>query len=422
MGATLTNKRLYLQVNLIILSMKHTFIEEIELGSKNALVKKNIIRYYINNGDNSLAELGKEMDLSIPTVTKMVSELIEEGFVVDFGKQETNGGRRPNIYGVNPDSGYFVGVDIKHFRINIALINFKGEMIESKLSIPFSYENTQDSFEKLCVIINDFIDHLSVPKPKILSTGINMSGRINAETGHSYSLYFFSERPLTEIFQERIGMHVTIDNDSRSMAYGEFMNGVVNAEKNILFVNVSWGLGLGIIIDGRLYYGKSGFSGEFGHLSVFDNEIICHCGKKGCLETQASGSFIHRRFLEKIAEGNTSILQKRILKGHTITQEDIIDSALKEDMLAIELIEEVGNNLGKQIAGLINLFNPELVIIGGVVALTGDYLLLPIKSAVKKYSLNLVSKDTSIKLSKLGDKAGVIGACMLARSKMLGMI
>lgn len=402
--------------------MKHTFIEEIEIGSKNALLKINIIRYYINNGENTLADLGKEMDLSVPTVTKLVGELIEEGYVVDFGKQETNGGRRPNIYGVNPDSGYFIGVDIKKFRINIVLINFKGEIIESKFSIPFNYENTQESFDQLCNIINSFVDGLSISKPKILSIGINITGRVNTETGHSYSLYFFNEKPLTEVFQERLGIHVTIDNDSRAMAYGEFINGVVNGEKNILFVNVSWGLGLGIITDGKLYYGKSGFSGEFGHLSTFDNEILCHCGKKGCLETQASGSFIFRRFLEKIAEGNSSILEKRIKKGDVIIQEDIIDAALKEDMLAIELIEEVGNTLGKHIAGLINLFNPELVIIGGVIALTGDYLLLPIKSAVKKYSLNLVSKDTTIKLSKLGDKAGVIGACMLARSKMLGII
>lgn len=402
--------------------MKHTFIEEIEIGSKNALLKINIIRYYINNGENTLADLGKEMDLSVPTVTKLVGELIEEGYVVDFGKQETNGGRRPNIYGVNPDSGYFIGVDIKKFRINIALINFKGEMIESKFSIPFNYENTQESFDQLCNIINSFVEGLSISKPKILSIGINITGRVNTETGHSYSLYFFNEKPLTEVFQERLGIHVTIDNDSRAMAYGEFINGIVNGEKNVLFVNVSWGLGLGIITDGKLYYGKSGFSGEFGHLSTFDNEILCHCGKKGCLETQASGSFIFRRFLEKIAEGNSSILEKRIKKGEAIIQEDIIEAALKEDMLAIELIEEVGNTLGKHIAGLINLFNPELVIIGGVIALTGDYLLLPIKSAVKKYSLNLVSKDTTIKLSKLGDKAGVIGACMLARSKMLGII
>ena len=402
--------------------MKHTLIEEIDLGSKNAQLKLNILKYYINNGDNTLSDLGKEMDLSVPTVTKLVGELIDEGYVIDFGKVETTGGRRPNVYGLNPDSGCFLGVDIKRFRVNLALINFKGELIDSQLSVPFNYENSAESFDSLCKIINEYVAGLNIHKSKILSAGINISGRINTETGHSYSMYYFNEQPLTEILHERLGIHSTIDNDSRAMAYGEFMNGVVGDEKNILYVNCSWGLGLGIIINGHLYYGKSGFSGEFGHLSVFDNDIICHCGKKGCLETQASGSYIHRRFLEKMNEGYSSILDKKKNKGESITQEDILEAAQQEDMLAIELIEEVGNTLGKQIAGLINLFNPELVIIGGVVALTGDYLLLPIRSSIKKYSLNLVSKDTTIKLSKLGDKSGVIGACLLARSKMLGII
>jgi glucokinase-like ROK family protein len=395
--------------------MKTSFVEEIELGSKNALIKLNILRYFINNGENTLPELGKEMDVSVPTVTKLVGELIEDGFVIDFGKLETTGGRRPNIYGLNPDSGCFLGVDIKRFKVNIGLVG-------KVYSTPFFYENTQESFDELCQIITAYVDKLSMPKSKILSVGINISGRVNTQTGHSYSLYYFNERPLTEAFHERLGLHVTIDNDSRSMAYGEFMNGVVKDEKNIFFINVSWGLGMGVIVDGKLYYGKSGFSGEFGHIPVFDNEVICHCGKKGCLETEASGSYIHKRFLEKISEGNSSILDKKVKKGDSITLEDILDAALNDDILAIELIEEVGNNLGKQIAGLINLFNPELVVVGGSLAQTGDYLLLPIRSAVKRHSLNLVSRDTQIKLSKLGDNAGVIGACLMARSKMLGII
>lgn len=402
--------------------MKTSFVEEIELGSKNALIKLNILRYFINNGENTLPELGKEMDVSVPTVTKLVGELIEDGFVIDFGKLETTGGRRPNIFGLNPDSGCFLGVDIKRFKVNIALINFKGGLVGKVYSTPFFYENTQESFDELCQIITAYVDKLSMPKSKILSVGINISGRVNTQTGHSYSLYYFNERPLTEAFHERLGLHVTIDNDSRSMAYGEFMNGVVKDEKNIFFINVSWGLGMGVIVDGKLYYGKSGFSGEFGHIPVFDNEVICHCGKKGCLETEASGSYIHKRFLEKISEGNSSILDKKVKKGDSITLEDILDAALNDDILAIELIEEVGNNLGKQIAGLINLFNPELVVVGGSLAQTGDYLLLPIRSAVKRHSLNLVSRDTQIKLSKLGDNAGVIGACLMARSKMLGII
>lgn len=402
--------------------MKHTFIEEIESGSKNSVLKINIIRYFINNGENTLAELGKEMDVSVPTITKLVGDLIEEGFVIDFGKVETTGGRRPNVYGLNPASAYYLGVDIKRFRVNIALINFKGDITDSKLNIPFVYENTPESFDSLCAIINDFVNSLSIPKEKILSAGVNISGRVNTVSGYSYSQYYYNERPLTEVFQERLGLHITVDNESRAMAYGEYLAGVVEHEKNVLLINVGWGLGIGIINEGKLFYGKSGFAGEFGHMYVFENDVICHCGKKGCLETEASGSYIFRRLIEKVKDGNTSMLENKIKNGTKIYLEDIIDAAIKEDMLAIELVEEVGHTLGKHIAGLINLFNPELVIIGGTLAQTEDFLLLPIKSAVKKYSLNLVSRDTTIKLSKLGEKAAVVGACMLARSKMLGLI
>ena len=203
------------------------------------------------------------------------------------------------------------------------------------------------------------------------------------------------------------------------MTYGEYMKGCVKGEKDIIFVNVSWGLGIGIIIDGKIYTGKSGFSGEFGHTNVFDNEIICHCGKKGCLETEASGSALHRILIERIQNGESSILSNRILsKDNVLTLDEIIASVNKEDLLCIEIVEEIGQKLGKQIAGLINIFNPELVIIGGTLSLTGDYITQPIKTAVRKYSLNLVNKDSAIMTSKLKDKAGIVGACMLARSRM----
>lgn len=206
------------------------------------------------------------------------------------------------------------------------------------------------------------------------------------------------------------------------MTFGEYMQGAVHGEKDILFVNVSWGLGLGIMINGEVYYGHSGFSGEFGHFSFFENEVLCHCGKKGCLETGASGSALARMIQERYKEGSNTCLAAKIDAGEEITMNDLIEAIHKEDMLTIELLEEVGVNLGKGIAGLINIFNPELVIIGGPLAETGEYLLLPVKSAVKKYSLNMVSRDTQIKLTKLGNTAGVLGACLLSRSKLLGML
>lgn len=399
--------------------MKQHLLKEIEVGTKNALLKKKIITHYIYNGSSTITDLAKELVLSVPTVTKFISEMCEEGYINDYGKLETSGGRYPSLYGLNPESGYFIGVDIKKFAINIGLINFKGDMVELKMNIPFKSENTSEALEELCKLILQFIKKVDIDNDKILNININVSGRVNPESGYSFSQFNFEERPLAEVLTEKIGFRVTIDNDTRAMTYGEYMKGCVKGEKDIIFVNVSWGLGIGIIIDGKIYTGKSGFSGEFGHTNVFDNEIICHCGKKGCLETEASGSALHRILIERIQNGESSILSNRILsKDNVLTLDEIIASVNKEDLLCIEIVEEIGQKLGKQIAGLINIFNPELVIIGGTLSLTGDYITQPIKTAVRKYSLNLVNKDSAIMTSKLKDKAGIVGACMLARSRM----
>ena len=398
--------------------MAQALLKEIEIGSKNALLKKRIITHYIYNGSSTITDLAKELDLSVPTVTKFISEMCEEGYINDYGKLETSGGRHPSIYGLNPESGYFIGIDIKKFAINIALINFKGDMLELKLNIPYKFDNTPEALEELCKLIRNFIKQIKITPEKIMNICINISGRVNPESGYSFSMFNFSERPLAEVLTEKIGFPVCIDNDTRAMTYGEYMKGSVTGEKNIIFVNISW-LGIGIIIDGKIYTGKSGFSGEFGHVNAFDNEIICHCGKKGCLETEASGSAFHRIFLERIKNGETSILSNRLKeKNKPLTLDELIEAACKEDPLCIEIVEEIGQKLGKQIAGLINIFNPEMVIIGGTLSLTGDYITQPIKTAVRKYSLNLVNKDSVIVTSKLKDKAGIIGACMLARSRM----
>ena len=399
--------------------MKQLLLKEIEIGSKNALLKKRIITHYIYNGSSTITDLAKELDLSVPTVTKFISEMCEEGYINDYGKLETSGGRHPSIYGLNPESGYFIGVDIKKIAINIGLINFKGDMLELNMNTPYKFENTQEALERLCDLIKNFIKETEVNKDKIMNICINISGRVNPESGYSFSMFNFSEQPLAEVLAKKIGFPVCIDNDTRAMTYGEYMKGNVTGEKNIIFVNISWGLSIGIIIDGKIYTGKSGFSGEFGHVNVFDNEIICHCGKKGCLETEASGSAFHRIFLERIKNGETSILSNRLKeKNKPLTLDELIEAACKEDPLCIEIVEEIGQKLGKQIAGLINIFNPEMVIIGGTLSLTGDYITQPIKTAVRKYSLNLVNKDSVIVTSKLKDKAGIIGACMLARSRM----
>lgn len=186
---------------------------------------------------------------------------------------------------------------------------------------------------------------------------VNISGRVNTDTGYSYSMYNFSEEPVASLFTQKVGITTTIENDSRAMGYGEYISSNLRGYSNVLFFNVSWGLGMSIIIDGEPYKGKSGSAGELGHVHAFDNEIICQCGKKGCLETEASGSAFYRIVRERLAAGEASTV-KRDANGD-FTLKDLIEATNNEDWLCIDVVESIGLKLGQHIAGLINIFNPE---------------------------------------------------------------
>ena len=392
------------------------------LDGKNSSLKQRIIGLCINDGDYSLADLSKELDTSIPTTTKLVGELVDDGQLVEIGKLGTNGGRRPSIFGLNPSAGYFVGVDIRRKFIDLAVTDFKGSLIDYHDKVEFSVQNSEESFRELCKTIKKELVETGIDPDKVLAYGFNLTGRVNNETGYCFSYFIGEDKPIASVLEAELGKPVYVDNDSRAMTYGEYICGTANGIRNMLYLNVAWGLGMGMIVDGKLSYGKSGFSGEIGHFPLLNNNCICHCGKMGCLETGASGSAVYRVFMEKLKEGRTSTLSDKFQNGEKIHMEEILSAVNEEDVLAIEVIEEIGTTLGRAIAGLINLFNPELIIIGGIISETKEYLLLPIKSAVQKHSLNIINSDTSIKISKLGKKAGTIGSCMLSRSKLLGLI
>ena len=392
------------------------------IDNKNQLIKQKILGLCINEGNYSIADLSKEINTSIPTTTKLVEELIEDGYLEDNGKLGTNGGRRPSVYGLNPSAGYIVGTDIHSDSLSIAITDFKGQVVEYIDSLEFTLESSETSFIRLCEILKLQLKKADIDPEKVLAYGFNLSGRVNNETGYCFTYFIGEDRPIASLLENELNAPVFVENDSRSMTYGEYICGVANNEKEMIFINVTWGLGMGMIIDGKLSYGKSGFSGEIGHFPLLDNNQICHCGKMGCLETGASGSAAHRIFMEKLQNGRSSILSDKYQKNLAITLDDILWAVNEEDVLAIEVIEEIGTVLGRAIAGIINIFNPELVVIGGKVAAAQNYLMLPIKTAIQKHSLNMINRDTKIKFSKLGETGGPIGACMLSRSKLLGLV
>ena len=400
--------------------MRTTFLDKKD--NKNSILKKTILRLCIQSGEYSIAALSEQINTSVPTVTKLIGELMDEGFMIELGKSGTSGGRRPSIYGLNPAAGYFIGLDIRHTHASVAVTDFKGNLVCYQDDIPFILEIDEACLHTISKNIRDFFVEHDLDWNRVLGMGISVAGRVNPKTGYSNLYSFDPDRPINKILSEDLDIPVVIENDSRAMTYGEYLSGVVKKEKNVLFVNVSWGLGMGMILDGRLYYGTSGYSGEFGHFPLLDNDQICRCGKVGCLETGASGSALVRMISEQLQAGRASSLSRIFKDQGKVNLNDIFKAVQEEDILTIESIEKIGANLGRGLAGLINVFNPQLVVLGGKVAMAGDYLLLAVRSAVKRHAQTIANQDTAIKFSKLRNQAAPIGDCMLSRSHLLGII
>lgn len=386
---------------------------------KNKAIKRQIIHYLDTAGNSTINDLSLFTGISIPKITALVNELIEDGLLSEIGKIDSTGGRRASIFGLVAGSCYFLGIDVRRYHVNIGLLDFKKNIVRIDELLPFRLLNNDSSYQQLVALIQSFVDSLEINRNAIVSAGINLSGRINTKNGYSYSYFHINETPLAESLSHDLGITTFIENDSRAMAYGEFFGGAPYEVENALFLNMDYGLGLGIMVDGKMYYGKSGFSGEIGHVPMFQNEKLCHCGKKGCLETEASGWALLNNFKASIQQGMSSSVMNKIEALEQLQLEDVIEGAKNEDVLCIELLSELGDKFGRAMAFLINIFNPELVIIGGTLSQTGDYLRLPMRSTINKLSLGLVNNDTQLRMSRLGEKAGVIGGALLARQKLM---
>lgn len=394
------------------------FLDNLYNGRYDA-EKKTILSLCEKGEAFSLADLARELDTSIPKITRIVTEMEDAGFLADLGKQESATGRRPSLFGLNPNAGYFIGVEVGQDNLALAVTDFTGRVLHFQDGVPYTLTNTEESVLGLCSAVKKQVRKFHLDASLIRSVGVNLTGRVNHQTGYSYSYYISEEKPIQDILKSGFDRPVCIENDSRGMAFGEYMSGIAGDARTVLFLNVGWGLGMGMVLDGKLFNGKSGFSGEIGHFPLLDNHQICRCGKVGCLETGASGLALHRLIVERLDKGQPSILSAAYRERREITLNDILAAVEKEDVTAIECVEEVGATLGRAVAGLINIFNPDVVVIGGRLCVTEQYLMPPLLGAVNRLSLNLVNNDTVIKVSRLGNKAGAVGASLLAKHRLL---
>ena len=377
---------------------------------KKHLLKKRIVRYLYFNGPKSAAEISKKLKSSIPTITTTIIELISNDVIKEQGQGNSSGGRRPNLYGLQNDTFFILGIDIGRFATKMAIFNTKLENITGLKTYPLKLENDSKQIDEIYEIADKLINKSGILREKIIGVGVDMPGLVDAENGRNYTYFYEKDRSLAACFEERFQLPVYIENDAKARTIAEYRYGLAKGVKNALIMHVGWGVGLGMIINGKLYRGSSGFAGELSHIPLVEHGILCNCGKQGCLETVASGTALVRLAKEGLSAGQNSTLNKIGERGQELIPRTIIQAANEGDQFAISIISKVGLELGKGIAILIQLFNPELIILGGRVAEANQYLLTPIEQALNHYSIPKLRNQTKIVVSKLGTNANILGS------------
>lgn len=401
-----------------------TFPQDSQIPETYNRIKDTVLKHAIANGDFTVPLIADLTGYSTTTVAKCINAMKDSGLVHTVSSLPSHKkGRKAVTYGIDQNPIIFLGVDVKDFELGIGIMNLKGDIISHRIEKDYTYENTHRNLEEVCRRVDNFISETEgLDRSKIAGANFNFSGRVDSRVGVSSTSFNFEETksiPLADLLTDKLGFPVYIENDTKAMAFGEYL-AYGKKWQNILYVNIGWGLGLGIILDGKIYYGSQGFSGELGHVPFYDNNILCHCGKKGCVETEISGAAIVRKITERIQAGEASSLSEKVKAGQKLYIDDIIQATGNEDPLCIKTVSETGIGLGRQLAGLINLFNPECIIIGGSLAkIEPYYFLQQTLLAIRQYSLKLMSQNVSVLSSRLSDLAGITGACLIAREKVI---
>jgi predicted NBD/HSP70 family sugar kinase len=387
------------------------------MSTKKLSNKNRIIKQLYFSGSMSCADFSMQLNKSLPFITKLVNDLIEEEVIVETGFAPSTGGRRPLMYSLKPETLYIVAVSMDQFITRIALMDTNNKIVGDIKRVVLTLSNNDDALITFYEELNRFIQNVEVDRKKIIGIGIGMPGFIDIKQGINHSFLktpsTYGKESITQFISEKLDMPVFIDNDSSVIALAELRFGMGINRKNVMVINVSWGVGLGMIISGNLYRGANGFAGEFSHIPLFTNNKLCSCGKSGCLETETSLSVLIEKFKEAISQGRVSKLSEVPDGNIEETSALIVKCAIEGDRLAVELLSEIGYKIGRGVAILIHLLNPELIILSGRGTQAGQIWQAPIQQALNEHCIPKLSQNTLIKVSKLGFDASLIGAAAL---------
>ncbi|MCW3091231.1 MAG: Glucokinase [Ferruginibacter sp.] len=384
------------------------------MTEKKKLGKNKILKELYFEESLSCADLAIKLEKSFPVTAKLIEELVSENLVIETGYAPSTGGRRPLMYALQKNVMYLVSVAMDQFVTKIAIMDMQNNFVSPIEKIVLPLPNNPLVLNVLKDKIAQVIDSSGISKDKFVGVGIGMPGFVNVKKGINYSfLQLPNNKSITKNIGEKIGIPVFIDNDSSLVALAELRFGAARSEMNAMVVNIGWGIGLGLILNGELFRGHDGFAGEFSHIPLFLNGKLCSCGKVGCLETETSLLLIVEKAREGIKEGRLTRMSSQCLKDLELACDAIIKSVQEGDQFAIELFSKAGYNIGKGVAVLIHLLNPKTIILSGRGSSAGQIWQAPIQQALNEHCIPRLYQSTTIEISTLGINAELIGAAAL---------
>jgi len=311
-----------------------------------------------------------------------------------------------------------LGIDLGGSKIRTAVVDPQGEMLSSDESATPATKGCEAVIKSIVDSAHRVLKQASIALSEICAIGIGAAGISNPEAGilfTSPNLPALRNVLLRDIIQERLGKKTFLTNDANAAALGEFYCGAARGARNFIYITISTGIGGGIVIDGKLYTGAIGAAGEVGHMTIDDKGPICNCGNRGCWETLASGTALAREARQWIKKGvRTSILEYAGGDVEKVTAQVIHSAAEQGDGLAKELIARTGYYVGVGLANLINIFNPELIVIGGGLSNIGDMLLEPAFKTAGERAYKEAFQAVRFAYAELGRNSGVLGAAAFA--------
>ena len=385
-------------------------IKESVIDIKKNKQKKGILSELYFNNMNTIAELAQTLHISIPSITALIEELVEECWIVETGFAISKQGRRPAIYEINPTKKFVLILDINTHDTKISLLNLKNEVIYSQI-FDLQLKNNPSFLDTLFSLVDNIMERKISKGKEIIALGVSIPGLVNKNTGinFTYNSLNSKDKSLGKLIEEHFNLPVSVVNDSKATAFGEYRFGLAKGKSHVLSINVDWGVGLGIVINGEIFDGAAGFAGELGHIQVNPEGVLCYCGKVGCLDTITSASSLLRNIKDGLRNGQISKLGEYKDNLEEINLEMVIDAAQQGDAFSIDIIHNIGLELGKGLSIAVHLFNPQIIIIDGVLSKAQKLIINPIEHAINKYCLTDFKEDLSIEISQLGDNAKIYG-------------